>query len=205
MYSHETRLIEAGYGHIAGCDEAGRGPLAGPLVVAAVVLDPKDTIADLFDSKQLSEKKREQLFTQIKMRALDYAIEIIDVPTLDALNVYQASKRGMMDAVGKLRQVDYVLTDAMPLKLAGIESLSLIKGDTISASIAAASILAKVTRDRLMIEAAERYPEYRFERHKGYPTKAHMEALKTHGVCPIHRRSFAPVKHILNHQTKLAL
>lgn len=206
MYSFEEKAYKQGFNHIAGCDEAGRGPLAGPLVCAAVILNPNDTIKGLYDSKGLSEKKRLMLFDEIKARSLSYSIIFMDVISVDKLNVYQASKQGMIQAIESLKQKpDYILTDAMPLGDYPILSESIIKGDQLSASIAAASILAKVSRDRYMEDLHERYPVYGFNKHKGYPTKMHLNALKTHGIIHEHRKSFKPVKAILETQMQLNL
>ena len=202
MYKFENELYQKGYRSIAGTDEVGRGPLAGPLVCAAVILDPNHTIEGLNDSKKLTEKKRELLFDEIKQKALSYSIVYIDVETIDEINIYQASKKGMLEAIALLPvKSDYVLSDAMPL--GEIPHTSIIKGDSKSASIAAASILAKVERDRHMVELSKLYPEYGFEKHKGYPTKQHLEALNVHGVLDIHRRTYKPVFDKLNEQIKL--
>ena len=189
--------------YICGIDEAGRGPLAGPVVAGAVVLPKGCRILYINDSKKLSEKKREELYQIIIQEALAYQIEIIDVADVDRLNVYQASKKGMIDAIDHLSiRPDYALTDAMPLGDV-IEHQAIVKGDAKSLSIGAASILAKVTRDHIMNDYAKIYPEYGFEKHKGYPTKQHKEALKAYGVTPIHRRSFQPVIEMLNQQLSL--
>ncbi len=205
MYKYEQALMKEGYRFIAGCDEAGRGPLAGPLVAAAVVLDPDKRIEGLFDSKQLSDKKRRELSEAIRKSALSYEIKVIDSVEVDRLNVYQASKQAMRDAVLSLPEVDHILTDAMPLTIGDLPSISLIKGDTLSASIAAASILAKVTRDDYMMKLGEKHPHYGFETHKGYPTKRHLDALRDYGVIGEHRRSFAPVRKIIETQLKMEL
>jgi len=205
MYKYEETLHAEGYNYIAGCDEVGRGPLAGPLVTAAVILDPDYKIEGLNDSKQLTKNKRETLFEAIKAHAIAYQIKVITSTEVDRLNVYQASKKGMIEAVQALHpQPDYVLSDAMPLSIE-IPSQSIIKGDTISASIAAASILAKVTRDHYMVMLSRTYPNYAFERHKGYPTKIHLEAIKKHGITPEHRKTFKPVKAIIEQQLVLDL
>jgi len=197
---YEQVAYENGKTCIIGLDEAGRGPMAGPLVVGAVIFEKGYYRDDINDSKQLSEKKREELYEVIVRDALAYQIEVIDVETVDQLNVYQASKKGMIDAIQHISvKPDFALTDAMPLGSL-IEHQALIKGDSLSISIAAASILAKVTRDRIMKEYDRQYPKYGFAKHKGYPTKEHKEALKTYGVTPIHRRSFRPVQDILNEQ-----
>ena len=154
---------------------------------------------------QLSEKKREELYDIIIRDALAYQIEVIDVEDVDRLNVYQASKKGMLDAIEHIAiEPDYALSDAMPLG-DQIEHLAIVKGDSLSMSIGAASILAKVTRDRIMKEYDKIYPEYGFAKHKGYPTKQHKEALKQYGVTPIHRRSFQPVIDVLNEQLTLPI
>ena len=205
MYDHEKRLLEEGYQSIAGCDEVGRGPLAGPIVCAAVILDPANPIEGLNDSKKLSPAKRIKLDVSIREQALSYAVVFIDVAAVDKLNVYQASRQGMMQALDQLAiPPDYVLSDAMPLTRS-CPTLSLIKGDQISASIAAASIVAKVARDAYMIELGRQYPQYGFERHKGYPTREHLVALKEYGPVPEHRRSFAPVVTVTTQQGKLNL
>lgn len=202
---YEQAAYALGKNYIVGLDEAGRGPMAGPLVVGAVIFE-KGYVNDLInDSKQLSEKKREALYDIIVQDALAYQIEIIEIDEVDRLNVYQASRKGMLDAIEHIHiHPDYALSDAMPLGDA-IEHKAIIKGDSLSISIAAASILAKVTRDRIMKEYDLIYPEYGFAKHKGYPTKQHKEALKTYGVTPIHRRTFQPVIDVLNEQLTLKL
>ena len=199
----EQQAYDLGKKYIVGLDEAGRGPMAGPLVVGAVILPQGYYNDKINDSKKLTEKKREELYQIIIQEALAYHIEIIDVADVDRLNVYQASKKGMIDAIDHLSiRPDYALTDAMPLGDV-IEHQAIVKGDAKSLSIGAASILAKVTRDRIMNDYAKIYPEYGFEKHKGYPTKQHKESLKTYGVTPIHRRSFQPVIDVLNQQMSL--
>lgn len=200
---YEKQAYELGKKYIVGLDEAGRGPMAGPLVVGAVIF-PRDYYDErINDSKKLTEKKREELYQIIIQNALAYQIEIIDVEDVDRLNVYQASKKGMLDAIEHISiRPDYALTDAMPLGNA-IEHQAIIKGDSLSISIGAASILAKVKRDHMMQEYAKIYPEYGFDKHKGYPTKQHKEALKKYGVTPIHRRSFQPVIEVMNQQLSL--
>lgn len=194
-YENEAR--GAGYSRILGVDEAGRGPMAGPLVVGGVIF-PEDFYDDrINDSKKLTEKKREALYDLIIENALAYQIEVLSVEVVDTLNVYEASRTGMKRIVESL-EPDFTLSDAMPL--GDIPHLSIIKGDAKSLSIGAASILAKVTRDRIMKEYGKQYPEYGFEKHKGYVTKVHKEALEKYGVTPIHRKSFAPVQKVLNEQ-----
>lgn len=199
----EQQAYDLGKKYIVGLDEAGRGPMAGPLVVGAVIFPQGYYNDKINDSKKLTEKKREELYQIIIQEALAYQIEIIDVADVDRLNVYQASKKGMIDAIDHLSiRADYALTDAMPLGDV-IEHQAIVKGDAKSLSIGAASILAKVTRDHIMNDYAKIYPEYGFEKHKGYPTKQHKEALKAYGVTPIHRRSFQPVIDVLNQQMSL--
>ena len=198
-YEYEEKYYSLGYDYIIGLDEAGRGPMAGELVVAGVIF-PKDFYDErINDSKQLSHKKREALYDLIIENALDYHIEIISVEDVDKLNVYTASQKGMETCVDICKKENmFALSDAMPLH--NIKHEAIIKGDSLSISIAAASILAKVTRDRLMLEHAQTYPQYGFEKHKGYCTKLHKEKLKEFGVCPIHRKSFAPVRNELEKQ-----
>lgn len=194
MYYYEYEAQQEGAAYIAGVDEAGRGPLAGPVVVAAAILPVGLYIPKLNDSKKLSAKVRDELFDIIKGKAIAYAIAIVDEKIIDRDNIYRATIGGMYEAVDKLDpQPQKVLVDAVPLDRLKMPSLSLIKGDAKSASIAAASVLAKVTRDRLMEEYDREYPEYGFARHKGYGTADHLAALKEFGPCPIHRRSFSPV------------
>ncbi len=176
---------------VVGIDEAGRGPLAGPLVVAGVVFPVGYDSGEINDSKQLTEKKRERLYDIIIKDALFYQIEIVEPEEIDRINILEAD-RAAMARIALAAPTDIVLTDAVDLYIKK-NVTSLIKGDTLSCSIAAGSILAKVTRDRLMYEYDKLYPEYGFAKHKGYGTKAHMEALRKYGACPIHRRSFRPV------------
>ena len=198
-YEYEEKYYQAGYDYIIGLDEAGRGPMAGELVVAGVVFPKGFYDERINDSKQLSAKKREVLYDLIIENALYYDIEIISVADVDRLNVYQASKQGMEKCLELLKKEKmFALTDPMPIDYP--DHLSIIKGDAKSISIAGASILAKVTRDRLMEAYALEYPEYGFEKHKGYVTKAHKEALGKYGVCPIHRKSFGRVQKILSKQ-----
>lgn len=194
---YEKQYYKKGKKTIVGVDEAGRGPLAGPLVVAAVILPKNYKNDEINDSKQLSDNKRRELFIEIIKNALDYKIEIIDTLDIERFNIYQATKLGMIKAIKGLSITpDFILSDAMPLDC-GIECLPLIKGDALSLSIAAASILAKVTRDDLMIEYDKIYPQYDFKNNKGYGTTKHLEAIKIYGVLPIHRRGFEPIKSIL--------
>lgn len=204
MYKFETDLLSHDFKFIAGCDEVGRGPLAGPVVCASVILDPLVKIEGLNDSKKLTEKKRNMLDIEIREKALAYKIIYIYPKEIDRLNIYQASKKGMIDAVNGLSiKPDYVLSDAMPLKELDMPHLSIIKGDTKSATIAAASIIAKVSRDAYMVELSKKYPDYGFEKHKGYPTKQHIEALNQYGVLPIHRKTYKPVYNLIHQQMSL--
>lgn len=204
MYKYEKELLAEGHRYIAGCDEVGRGPLAGPVVAGAVILDPDNPIDGLNDSKQLSEKKREALNIEIREKALAYKVIYIYREEIDKINILQASKKAMIEAIKALDVTPtFVLSDAMKLGNIGIEYLDIIKGDSKSASIAAASIIAKVERDHYMVELGKKYPEYGFEKHKGYPTKLHLEALDKYGVLNCHRRSYKPVSDIINRQLTL--
>ena len=199
MYDYENELLNKGHKFIAGCDEVGRGPLAGPLVAAAVILDPFNKIEGLNDSKKLSEKKRLILSKEIMEKAIAYKITYIYPEEIDKINVYQASKKAMIESIKAMDVVpSFILSDAMPLNEIDIPHLSIIKGDSKSATIAAASILAKVERDNYMIELSKKYPEYGFEKHKGYPTKMHLEALRKYGVLDIYRKTYKPVYDLIN-------
>lgn len=182
----------------AGVDEVGRGPLCGDVVTAAVILDPERPISGLTDSKALSEKKREHLFDEICERALSFAIARASVVEIDKLNILQASLLAMHRAVANLAvQPEFVLVDGNRLPKWPYRAQAIVKGDSRVQAIAAASILAKVTRDRELVELDRQYPGYGLSGHKGYPTKAHLAALRELGVTPIHRRSYAPVKALL--------
>ena len=193
---HEDRFRAQGLHCIAGIDEAGRGPLAGPVVAAAVILPPDFRHASLNDSKQLSAHARESLFEEITGRSdIRWAHAIIGSEEIDRINILRATHEAMRRAVALLKpQPLHVLIDGRPVKPFPIPQTALVGGDGLSFSIAAASIIAKVTRDRLMIEMHARFPEYDFARHKGYGTPQHLAALQQHGPCPIHRRSFRPVQ-----------
>lgn len=193
----ENSLREKGYHYIAGVDEVGRGPLAGPVVTAAVILPENcDKLIGVNDSKQLTEKKRHHFVKLIKEVAIDYAICELDATIIDRYNILEATRLGMKEAVKKLKlQPDYLLIDAMTIE-SSLPQEAIIKGDSRSLSIAAASILAKDYRDRKMIEYATTYPEFGFEKHMGYPTAQHIAALTKYGITPIHRKTFAPVKEI---------
>ena len=192
MTAYERAHPEAAL--ICGIDEAGRGPFAGPVVAAACILDLKDPekeILYLNDSKKLSEKKREALFSEIKEKAVCYGIGIVESDVIDEINILQATYRAMRMAVSEMAQKpDFVLADAVTIPELGVPQEGIVKGDAKSVSIAAASILAKVSRDHIMYEYDAKYPEYGFASHKGYGTKAHIEAIKTNGMLAIHRRSF---------------
>jgi len=195
---HENMLRSAGYRVVAGIDEAGRGPLAGPVCVAAVVLPDDFTHAVLNDSKQLSEVKRERLYEEITADSrIRWHCVSVEPDEIDRINILQATWEGMRRAALGLQPVpDAVLIDGKPVKRYPLHQIALVKGDSISYSIAAASIIAKVTRDRLMVAMARQFPAYGFEIHKGYPTPGHLAALKQHGPCPHHRRSFGPVAQL---------
>jgi ribonuclease HII len=195
MLTIERALYTDGLRHVAGVDEAGRGPLAGPVVVAAVMLPPECWLPGLNDSKKVAEKTRERLFDEILALAVSYAIEIVPVERIDELNILRATHFGMRAALNALTPpVELALIDGLPLPEPPVPQRNIIKGDSHSASIAAASILAKVTRDRLMCALDATYPYFGFARHKGYPTPEHLAALRAFGPCPAHRRSFAPVR-----------
>lgn len=195
LYHYEDAAAEEGIEYVAGVDEAGRGPLAGPVSVAAVIL-PRDLfLPRLNDSKKLSAKVREELFEEIQAKAIAVGSVLIDAKTIDRINIYQATMNGMYESIFSLSpQPQMVLIDAVRLDRLPIPSQSIIKGDAKSASIAAASIVAKVTRDRLMDAYDRQYPEYGFAHHKGYGTAEHLAALKKFGPCPIHRLSFEPIR-----------
>jgi len=194
----ERSSREAGYTCIAGLDEAGRGPLAGPVVAAAVVLPVGLLIQGLTDSKQVPEQERERLFEVICARAVCYGVGIADERTIDLVNILQATIIAMEQALQALDpQPDYLLLDAITLPRVRIPQKPLVKGDFRSHSIAAASILAKVTRDRIMLELHERYPRYNFKNHKGYGTKEHLRLLQEHGPCDAHRKTYIPVARML--------
>ena len=183
---------------IVGVDEAGRGPLAGPVVAAACILSRAYINKEINDSKQLSEKKREELFELIKKDAVAYGVGIVSAEEIDKINIYEATKKAMKEAINNLKiKFDLILTDAMPLKGFDVEVVPIIKGDGKALPIAAASIIAKVTRDHMMQELGKKYPEYGFEVHKGYGTKKHMDALKKYGpIKGVHRYSYKPVMKI---------
>ena len=198
LYKFENELYSEGYNLIAGVDEAGRGSLVGPLIVGAVILPPNFYLERLDDSKKLSPKIREKLYYEIVYNAVAVASVAVDIAESDKLNVYRATLKGMIRAVDALNvQPDFVLVDAMKIYFKNIPVKSIIHGDALSASIAAASIVAKVTRDRLADDWAKKYPIYNFEKNRGYGTPEHMKLIKEIGFTDIHRRSFQPVKDMI--------
>lgn len=198
LYTFENECRANGYKLIAGVDEVGRGPLAGPVVVASVMLPKNFFIEKINDSKKLSEATREKIYDIIMENAIAVNRAIIDEKTIDRVNIYQAAMNGMYEAIYGLNpKPDAVLIDAMPLESLDIYHQSIIKGDAKSASIAAASIVAKVERDRMMNEFDKIYPQYGFAKNKGYGTSEHLEALRKYGPCEIHRKSFEPIKSMV--------
>lgn len=197
MYQYENELYENGINFVAGVDEVGRGPLNGPVVSACVVL-PKGYHKDgIIDSKKLSEKKRNELFDIIKRDALGIGVGIVYADEIDELNIYEATKKSMKLAINNCNsKIEHVLIDAMKLDL-DVASTSIIKGDAKSISIAAASIIAKVTRDAMMYELDKKYPMYGYKNHKGYPTKKHIEAINKYGLIEGYRKTYGPVKDYL--------
>jgi len=197
MYHNEKELTKKGYRFIAGIDEAGRGPLAGPVVAAAVILKTDVQFKYVNDSKKLTKKQRDLALVEIKENALAIGIGISSVEEIDLINIYRASKEAMLSAISQLKiKPDYLLIDAMPLEI-DIPLKSIIKGDQLSVSIAAASIVAKTTRDLYMEEMDKIFPLYGFKNHNGYGTKEHIEAIQKYGITPIHRKTYEPVKSIL--------
>ena len=188
----ETIYEKEGIKHICGIDEAGRGPLAGPVVVAAAIMPRNSMIEGVNDSKKVSEKKREKLYEEITSSAIAWGVGIIDQTEIDNINILNATKKGLTQSLKELEvKPELILVDALTkIDTLGIPYRSIIKGDAKSYSIAAASIIAKVTRDRIMRQWDELYPMYGFEKHKGYGTKMHIEAIKEYGICPLHRKSF---------------
>ena len=198
MLEYENELYEEGITLIAGVDEVGRGPLVGPVVTAAVIL-PKGYYNEYIkDSKKLSEKKRNELFDIIMRDAISVSIGIKDNKVIDKENIYQATKLAMYDAINNLKvKPEYILIDAIKLEDLSIPSKSIVKGDAKSESIAAASIIAKVTRDNMMYELDKKFPEYGYKNHKGYPTKAHLDAIKKYGILDNYRFTFGPVRDLI--------
>ena len=189
MLQYEQNLQQLGCTLIAGIDEAGRGPLAGPVVVAGVIMPLDDIIEGINDSKKLSEKKRDNLFDLIMQKAIDVQVAVLDSNLIDEINILNATKQGMLQCINGFANVDHVLIDAVKLDTP-VTTTSIIHGDALSYSIAAASIVAKVTRDRMMLDYDKQFPQYNFAKHKGYGTREHIELLKAHGPCPIHRKTF---------------
>ncbi|ASK63507.1 ribonuclease HII [Virgibacillus phasianinus] len=199
MCRFEERCYGNGCERIAGMDEAGRGPLAGPVVAAAVILPKGFKLLGLDDSKQLNERKRNEFYTIIKNQAVSYGISVVTNETIDQVNIYEATKLAMRDALGQLDpSPDHVLIDAVPLNNLPYTSESITKGDQKSISIAAASIIAKVTRDTIMKKIHNDFPCYAFESNMGYGTRQHINAIGEYGISPFHRKSFEPVKHAIS-------
>ena len=203
-YKYERELRDNNIEYIAGVDEVGRGPLVGPVVAACVVLPKKFNLDGFTYSKKLSEKKRDFYFEEVKRQALGYGIGFIDEKKIDEVNIYEATKLAMKEAIEdckKMCKIEHVLIDAMPLEL-DVDTTSIIKGDLKSITISAASVIAKVTRDRMLDELHEKYPMYEFKKNKGYPTKKHLEAIEEYGIIDEHRRSYGPVKNYLENHKK---
>ncbi len=191
-------------GRVAGVDEAGRGPLAGPVVAGAVILDPRNPIDGLQDSKRLTAARREVLYVQIQEKALAWAVAAADVGEIDRINILQATMLAMQRAVGALQPAaQHALIDGNRCPVLACPAQAIVKGDSRVAAISAASIMAKVTRDREMLSLDLQYPGYGLAQHKGYPSKAHIEALENLGVTPIHRLSYAPVRRVMERQAGL--
>ena len=201
-YRYERELRNKGKTLIAGVDEVGRGPLVGPVVTACVILPEKYNLSGLTDSKKLSEKKRNELYKKIKEQAISIGIGIIDEKIIDKVNIYEATKLAMKEAINNLNVVpDHILIDAMPLDL-DIPTTSIIKGDFKSVTISAASVIAKVTRDNMLYELDEKHPMYDFKENKGYPTKKHLDSIDKYGIIPEHRKSYGPVKKYIESHKK---
>ncbi len=199
LLAHECKYWAEGFSFVGGVDEVGRGPLAGPVVAAAVVFPREAVIPAVNDSKKLTEKQRVELREAIlAVPGIQYGIAEVGVADIDRLNILQASRLAMHLAVKQLGRIDYLLIDGLPVPGFAMPNLALVKGDAKSASIAAASILAKVYRDELMVRLAVQYPGYGFEHNMGYGTESHLAALRELGVCVVHRRSFAPVRDIID-------
>lgn len=199
LYAYEKELWEKGVSYVGGVDEVGRGPLIGPVVTACVVLPHDFVLEGLTDSKKLTEKKREQFYDYIMEHAVCVKIGMCSPERIDEINIYQASREAMIEAIEKVAKeipLGHVLVDAMPMDI-DIDTTSIIKGDAKSITIAAASVIAKVTRDRMMIELDHKYPMYGFGKHKGYPTKQHLEAIEMYGLIEGYRKTYGPVKKIL--------
>ncbi len=198
LLEYEKNLYNQNITLIAGVDEVGRGPLVGPVVAAAVILPVNYELDGLTDSKKLSEKKRELFYEIIKEEAISIGIGIIDEKKIDEVNIYEASRLAMYEAINNLKvKPEHILVDAMPLFM-DTPSTSIIHGDALSLSIAAASVIAKVTRDRMMIKLDQIYPEYGFKNHKGYPTKAHLDNVKKYGLLSNYRFTYKPISDLIN-------
>ena len=201
-YKYERELREKGVTLIAGVDEVGRGPLVGPVVAACCILPEKFNLDGLTDSKKLSEKKRDFFFEEIKRQAISYGIGVVSAKKIDEVNIYEATKIAMKEAISNMPvKPEHILIDAMPLEL-DIPTTSIIKGDLKSITISAASVLAKVTRDRMLYELDKEYPMYDFKNNKGYGTKKHLEAIESFGVIDEHRRSYSPVSDYIEKHKK---
>ena len=199
LWDYETKAREKGYRLVAGADEAGRGPLAGPVVAAAVVLPADAFLQGLDDSKKLSPAKREELFPKIQTQAIAYGVAVVSPEVIDEINILQAALLAMKQAVEQLKPVpDLLLIDGNQKINSTLDQWAIVKGDSKSLSIAAASVLAKVTRDHIMQDYHHLYPQYEFARHKGYGTKLHRDLIAKHGPCPIHRSTFKGVAEYLN-------
>lgn len=196
---YENELYSKGYKLIGGIDEVGRGPLVGPVVTACVILPEDFALDGLTDSKKLSEKKRDMFYDIIMEKAISVGIGIMDEDVIDKVNIYEATKLAMYQAVDNMSvKPDYILIDAMKLDKLDVPSTSIIKGDLKSITISAASVIAKVTRDRMMYELGKKYPMYKFAKNKGYPTKDHIEAIVKYGILKEHRKTFKPVTEHVN-------
>lgn len=199
---YERELYKKGITLIAGVDEVGRGPLVGPVVASAVILPVNYSLKGLTDSKKLSEKKRNLYYDIIMRDAISVEVGIVDADVIDEINILEASREAMKIAIKNLKvKPEHVLSDAMKMDI-GIPVTDIIKGDLLSETISAASVIAKVTRDRMMIELSHQYPQYEFDRHKGYPTKRHIELLKKYGVLDNYRKTFKPVRELIESEVK---
>lgn len=205
MLNFENQYYSEKINYIAGCDEAGRGPLCGPVVACSVILQKGYQNEDINDSKKLTEKKREFLYNEIINNCVAYGIGIVDSNTIDKINIYEASRLAMKIALKNMNhKIDLILTDAMPLSFNDLNAIPIIKGDSKCQCIAAASIIAKVTRDHLMYEYDKKYPMYDFKNNKGYGTKSHLEALEKYGpIVGFHRKTYGPVKRFYIEKIKL--
>ena len=201
LLKYEKELYEKNISLIAGVDEVGRGPLVGPVVAAAVILPKNYELLGLTDSKKLSEKKRDAFYEILQTDAIAIGVGVISAKIIDEVNIYEASKLAMKEALSNLKiKPEYVLIDAMPLDL-DVDSTSIIHGDALSLSISAASVIAKVTRDKMMYDLDKIHPEYGFAKHKGYPTKQHLQAIKKYGVLDNYRFSYKPVKNVVEEKS----